>query len=166
MPTVNPYSAGRIRLPVFFLTILLSLPGELKGQTPDSPDPRLEGLPVRTVTIHGLRSMDEEVVLRRLELRPGSPWLSERARRDERAVTGLMIFWSARISAEGFPEGADPAAVDVHLHLEERIGWFVVPQLYWTPEESWFYGLAAVTSTSPGAGTGSTFRLLPAGPAP
>jgi outer membrane protein assembly factor BamA len=87
--------------------------------------------------------MDEEVVLRRLELRPGSRWSAERARRDERAVTGLMIFWSVRITASRFPQEGEPDAVDVHLYLEERIGWFILPQLYWTPEESWSYGVAA-----------------------
>ncbi len=128
---------------MFLLVVLLCLPDMVNAQTPIPPDPRLEGLPVRTITVHGLQSMDEEVVLRRLELRPGGRWEAQRARRDERVVTGLMIFWSVRITAAGFPEDDEPVAVDVHLHLEERIGWFIVPQLYWTPEESWSYGVAA-----------------------
>jgi len=121
----------------------LFAPAPLNAQVPDVAGASLEGLPVRSISLHGLRTMDEDVVRRRMDLRVEGRWLRETARRDERAITGLMIFWSVRIEAVGFPEDEPPVAVDVHLHLEEHIGWFLVPQLYWTPEEIWSYGLAA-----------------------
>ncbi len=144
MKPFNRHIFCRSRFPtILIFSLILSSPAPLCAQTPDDPGARLEGLPVRSITVHGLQTMDEDVVLRRLDLRVGERWLRETARRDERAITGLMIFWSVRIEAAGFPEEGPAVAVDVHLHLEERIGWFLVPQLYWTPEESWSYGLAA-----------------------
>ncbi|MFC1627864.1 BamA/TamA family outer membrane protein [Gemmatimonadota bacterium] len=122
---------------------LILTPAALGAQVSDDPGTSLEGLPVRTITVHGLRTMEEDVVRRRMDLHVEGRWLMETARRDERAITGLMIFWSVRIEAIGFPQDVPPVAVDVHLHLDEHIGWFLVPQLYWTPEESWSYGLAA-----------------------
>jgi outer membrane protein assembly factor BamA len=147
MAVVFPHNGSRKppgRLPLLVaLALILMTPAGLRAQRSGGADPRLVGLPVRTVVIHGLESMDEEVVRRRLELRTGGRWDPVTARRDERAVTGLMIFWSVRITAMPFPADGRPEAVEVHLHLEERIGWFVLPQLFWTPAESWSYGLYA-----------------------
>lgn len=101
----------------------------------------LEGLPIRTITIHGLENMDEDVVRRRLQLTVDKPYHVTTARRDERVITGLMTFWSVRIHAAGVPAGPNPRTVEVHIHIVERFAWFAAPQITWSPEEEWSYGL-------------------------
>lgn len=103
---------------------------------------RLEGLPVRGLVVEGLQKLDEDVVRRRLELAVGLPWHEATARRDEYAVAALALFWSVRIRPEPLGDPDHPDGVRVHVELEERFAWFGLPQLAWTPEEGWSYGLA------------------------
>ena len=124
------------------IILLLLFPRSSSAQLPASnPDQNLEGLPVRSIAIHGLEKMEEDVVRRRLELAVGSPYRSDTARRDERAITGLMTFWSVRIRASGYPDRSQPNSVDVEIIIDERFAWFAAPQINWTPEEEWSYGL-------------------------
>lgn len=130
----------------FILTLpgLLSVTTHVSAQTHNSVTvSQLDGLPVRTISVHGLQRMDEDVVLRRMELKAGSRYMAEKARRDERAITGLMIFWSVRIEATGVPERGPARGVDIKVHLEERFAWFAFPRLEWKQEEGWSYGAAA-----------------------
>lgn len=136
-------TSSKVLLPgsatVIFL--LLLFPRSSSGQLPASNTvPNLEGLPVRSITIHGLEKMDGDVVRRRLELSVGSPYSSDTARRDERAITGLMTFWSVRIQVSGYPDRSRPQSVEVAIHIDERFAWFAAPQINWSPEEGWSYG--------------------------
>ena len=103
----------------------------------------LEGLPVVSITVDGLVRVDEDVVLRRLELRIGGPWRTDLARRDERAVSALAVFWAVRVQGEPATAGDGSAGVAVHVALEERFAWFAVPQFDWTEEEGWSWGASA-----------------------
>jgi outer membrane protein assembly factor BamA len=111
------------------------------GQEPGRASP-LDGLPIASIAVEGLVHLDENVVLRRLDLRVGAPYRSEVARRDERAVSALSIFWLVRITPLPLPDETTPTSVAVVVEARERFAWFLVPQLRWTPEEKWSYGLA------------------------
>ncbi len=125
---------------LFALLLLSGGGGPVRAQA--IPRPELEGLPVRRIEIVGLESMDEAVVRRRLALHTGGPWHAVTARRDEQAVTGLMIFWSVRIIPLPRPDDAAPREVDVEVRLEERFGWFVLPQIQYEEETGWSFGAA------------------------
>lgn len=128
-------------LPMVAALLLLLIPDRSMAQSaPYQQSPRLEGLPIQSITIHGLENLEEDVVRRRLELTVGAPFSHETARRDERAITGLMLFWSVRIVAVGAPAGYEPRAVEVHVNLEERFALFAAPQMDWSPEEGWSCG--------------------------
>lgn len=111
------------------------------GQEPDRASV-LEGLPIASIAVEGLVHLDEDVILRRLDLRVGAPYRSDVARRDERAVSALAIFWLVRITPLPLPDESTPTAVAVVVEARERFAWFLMPQVSWTPEEEWSYGLA------------------------
>jgi len=147
-PVRRPLPFRRIGL---CLTVAIAVGGGLgsggscaaqqEAQNPrQTPQSAYDGLVIERVVIEGLTRMDEDVVRRRLELDVGREWQTETARRDERAVTGLMIFWSVRISPRPLPSEHDPRSVEVVVRLEERFGWFVVPQVQYEEETGWSYG--------------------------
>jgi outer membrane protein assembly factor BamA len=125
---------------VFALLLLLAaLPDPTCGQQPVIATD-LEGLPVESISIEGLQNLDEDVVRRRLSLQVGQPYTDAAARRDERAVSSLAIFWSIRIVAEAVSGNQPPSAVAVRVVLDQRFAWFAVPQVDWTEAEGWSYG--------------------------
>lgn len=123
----------RIAHILLWLLPVLLFPGRAAAQQEKSH----EGLPVSEVVLHGLETVDRDVVLRRMELRRGRRFRLRTARRDERAITALGFFWSVRVE----PEDPPADSVRVHVQLKERFAWFAVPQLEWMPEEGWSYGL-------------------------
>jgi len=120
------------------LAVALAFPLQASAQGVVSST--LEGLPIRRIVVEGLTRMDEDVVRRRLELRVGEPWRAKTARRDEQAVTGLMIFWSVRIVPRPLPDASAPNAVEAAVILEERFGWFLLPQMQYEEESGWSFG--------------------------
>jgi outer membrane protein assembly factor BamA len=124
---------------ILFLTTLFPRPVTAQS---GSDEDQLEGLPVRDLVVSGLQRLDEDVVRRRLELKVGGPWRRATARRDEHAVAALALFWSVRIRPEPVGGPGRPDGVMVHVELEERFTWFGFPQIAWTPEEGWSYGIA------------------------
>lgn len=154
-----PRTPRIVPAPLLSLLLLVLPPATPAAARQEGPQTasRLEGLPVASITIEGLTNLDEDVVRRRLDLRVGEPFHAVTARRDERAVSALALFWSVRIQAEGVPAGAQPRSVAVRVVAEERFGWLALPQFYWTEQEGWSYG--AVAGHMNVAGRGHRFFL-------
>jgi outer membrane protein assembly factor BamA len=123
--------------------LLLGLPVAAGAQAPPEHSAgRLEGLLIAEVRLEGLSRTTEDVVRRRMLTRPGERFRHETALRDERVITALGLFWSVHIKAEPLEsQSAAPSEVIVTVRLRERLGWFIMPEIDWTPEQGWSYGL-------------------------
>jgi outer membrane protein assembly factor BamA len=84
--------------------------------TAQSPPPvvhPLDGLPIKTVTVSGLRHLDESVVTQQIQTKPGGLFSEEVAARDVVRLERLRVFSSISITPRQVSDGVEVAVTTV-----------------------------------------------------